>query len=84
MNYLRYNVNTGSKVISASEMRDGLLWMDGVKGISVSTIAVEPLVMRNVNKFPLKVADVTKMFVVKYEKDGMLIHQRHDTKVGDR
>ena len=59
-NHLRYYVNAGNKVTSASEMRDGLTWMDGVKGVSVAAITIDPSDMPD-KSFPFSIVDVTKM-----------------------
>ena len=77
-NHLRYYVNAGKDVTSASEMRDGLLWMDGVKGVSVSTISVNPSLMPDVKSFPFGIPDVTKLFVVKYGKDSMVLFRAYN------
>ena len=80
-NHLRYFVNAGKDVTSASQMRDGLLWMDGVKGVSVSTITVNPSLMPNVKTFPFEIPDVTKLFVIKYGADSMSLYRTYG--IGD-
>ena len=79
-NHLRYYVNAGNSVTSATAMRNGLVWMGGVKGVTVAAVTVDPKSMPKVETFPFSIPDVTKMFVITYEKEHMLV--RRSYKIG--
>ena len=76
-NHLRYYVNAGNKVTSATDMRNGLIWMDGVKGVSVSAITVDSTNIPG-KSFPFNIPDVTKMFFLEYEKEHMVVRRAYN------
>ena len=83
-NHLRYYVNAGNSVKSATAMRNGLTWLGGVKGVSVAAVTVDASSTPDVSTFPFKIPDVTKIFVIEYKKDHIQVRRSFGIGMGSR